>query len=409
MCETGRPERIGGLPNRQAESCTQEVSCGGAAPFLDRLEDVRENAGEAHGNLGTFRVNSPDRHPSSTLSADAAGRLARGVSVVVPVYNSEATLPALLERLSAVLEAAAGPGAFEVILVNDASRDRSWPVVAQLTNQYPWARGIDLMRNYGQHNALLCGIRTARFDKLVTLDDDLQNPPEEIPVLLAKLEEGLDVVYGKPRELHHGLLRNMASLITKAVLQGAMGAETARNVSAFRAFRTELRQAFESYRSPFVSIDVLLTWGTTRFAAVPVRHDARAAGVSNYTVRKLIVHALNMVTGFSTWPLQVASVIGLAFAVLGVLVMLFVVIRYLVDPAARQVQGFPFLASVIAIFAGAQLFALGIIGEYLARLHFRTMDRPTYTVRQRAGGEQFESPSNTVPHDDRPAIPAGRP
>jgi undecaprenyl-phosphate 4-deoxy-4-formamido-L-arabinose transferase len=125
---------------------------------------------------------------------------------------------------------------------------------------------------------------------------------------------------------------------------------------------------------------VLLTWGTTRFAAVDVRHEPRAAGESNYTLRKLITHALNMVTGFSTWPLQAASVMGFLFTVLGLLVFLFVIIRYLVEPE-RRVQGFAFLASVVVIFSGAQLFALGVIGEYLARLHFRTMERPTYAVR----------------------------
>jgi glycosyltransferase involved in cell wall biosynthesis len=311
---------------------------------------------------------------------------AAGISVVVPVYNSQATLEPLVDRLLAALSTAAGEGAFEVILVNDASRDESWQVIHRLSTRYSWVRGVDLMRNYGQHNALLCGIRLARFDKIVTLDDDLQNPPEEIPVLLAKLGEGLDVVYGKPRDLHHGLWRNLASLITKMVLQGAMGAETARNISAFRIFRTNLRRAFASYRSPFVSIDVLLTWGTTRFAAVPVRHDARAAGTSNYTLRNLLVHAMNMVTGFSSWPLQLASFVGFGFTVIGLLLLIFVVGRYLIDPATRQVPGFAFLASVIVIFSGAQLFALGVIGEYLARLHFRTMERPTYAVRQETGG-----------------------
>jgi undecaprenyl-phosphate 4-deoxy-4-formamido-L-arabinose transferase len=199
----------------------------------------------------------------------------------------------------------------------------------------------------------------------------------------------------------------MASLITKRVLQGAMGAETARHVSAFRAFRTSLRQAFASYRSPFVSIDVLLTWGTTRFAAVPVRHDARAAGVSNYTLRKLMVHALNMVTGFSTWPLQAASFLGLASAALGVLVLVFVVGRYFLDPRTRQVPGFAFLACVMAIFAGAQLFALGVIGEYLARLHFRTMDRPTYTVRQQTSAGQDPATGREVTSADAPAVPVG--
>ena len=327
--------------------------------------------------------------------AEAADGLSTGISVVVPVYNSQATLETLLQRLSLVLAKVAGEGAFEVILVNDASRDRSWPVIRELSARYSWVTGIDLMRNYGQHNGLLCGIRAARFDKIVTLDDDLQNPPEEIPTLLARLDEGFDVVYGKPQKLQHGLLRNLASLITKAVLQGAMGADTARNISAFRVFRTALRNAFATYRSPFVSIDVLLTWGTTRFAAVAVKHDERAAGQSNYTLRKLLVHAMNMVTGFSTWPLQVASVIGFAFTVLGVLLLLFVIGRYLVQPAQR-VQGFAFLASVVAIFGGAQLFALGVIGEYLARLHFRTMERPTYTVRDRVKDDQRSRPAITV-------------
>jgi undecaprenyl-phosphate 4-deoxy-4-formamido-L-arabinose transferase len=313
---------------------------------------------------------------------EAGEQLPTGISVVVPVYNSEQTLETLIQRLEAVLRSCAGAGAFEVILVNDASRDTSWHVVEKLSARHAWVRGIDLMRNYGQHNALLCGIRSAHFDKIVTLDDDLQNPPEEIPVLLAKLNEGLDVVYGKPQELQHGLLRNLASWVTKAVLKGAMGAETARNISAFRMFHTALRQAFSTYRSPFVSIDVLLTWGTTRFAAVDVRHESRIAGKSNYTIKKLLVHAMNLVTGFSTWPLQVASFIGFAFTVLGMLLLLFVLGRYLLQPTGR-VQGFAFLASVISIFGGAQLFALGVIGEYLARLHFRSMDRPTYTVRQR--------------------------
>jgi glycosyltransferase involved in cell wall biosynthesis len=302
-----------------------------------------------------------------------------GISVVVPVYNSQATLADLLARLAPVLAAAAPR--HEVILVNDGSRDGSWAVIQQLRQQYPFVVGFDMMRNYGQHNALLCGIRAARFDRIVTLDDDLQNPPEEVPRMLAKLDEGFDVVYGKPQAMTHGLWRNLASKITKQVLQKAMGADTAANISAFRVFRTAVRDAFGTYRSPFVSIDVLLTWGTTRFTAIEVKHDARTVGQSNYTLKKLLVHALNMVTGFSTWPLQLASMIGFVFTLIGFGLLLFVIIRRFTSGQAPP--GFYFLASVIAIFSGAQLFALGIMGEYLARLHFRTMERPTYTVRSR--------------------------
>jgi glycosyltransferase involved in cell wall biosynthesis len=304
-----------------------------------------------------------------------------GITVVVPVYNSQTSLEALAARLEPVLRAQNLP--FEVLLVNDGSKDQSWEVVTKLAAQQEWVRGINMMRNYGQHNALLCGIREARYDTIVTLDDDLQNPPEEIPQLLAKLGEGFDVVYGKPRREQHGLFRDLASQLTKMMLQNAMGVETARSISSFRVFRTRLRQAFGEYRSPLVSVDVLLTWATSRFAAIRVRHDPRTLGASTYTLRKLVVHAMNLLTGFSTWPLRVASIVGFAFTGFGMAVLAYVLVSYAL--VGSPVSGFPFLASVIAIFAGAQLFALGIMGEYLARIHQRLMERPPFTVGGRTG------------------------
>jgi undecaprenyl-phosphate 4-deoxy-4-formamido-L-arabinose transferase len=269
---------------------------------------------------------------------------------------------------------------YEVILVNDGSQDQTWEVIQELVATRPWLRAFDLMRNYGQHNALLCGIRKARYEFGVTMDDDLQHPPQEIPKLLARLAQGADVVYGVPETRQHGLWRNLASGATKLALQATMGVEVARNVGAFRAFRTQLRDAFADYDAPFVSIDVLLTWGTSKFGAVGVRHEPRRLGTSNYTLRMLIVHALNMMTGFSTWPLQLASLVGFVFTLFGIGTLAYVLGRTMVQGSA--VPGFPFLASVIAIFSGAQLFALGIIGEYLARMHVRTMQRPAYTVRE---------------------------
>lgn len=299
------------------------------------------------------------------------------ISIVVPVYNSEGSLPLLVERLQHVLPKIAA--AYEIILVNDGSSDRSWTVIQELAARLPSVRGITLARNYGQHNAIICGVCAARFEVCVTLDDDLQHPPEEIPRLLAKLHEGFDVVYGTPEQEQHGLWRDMASRLTKWALQSAMGVGVARDVSAFRAFRIAIRTAFERYQSPYVSLDVLLTWQTTRFAAVRVRHEPRTIGRSQYSVRKLIVHAFNMLTGFSTWPLQVASMIGFLFTLFGIGVLTFVVGRYLLQGVV--VPGFAFLASTIAVFSGAQLFTIGIIGEYLARLHFRMMGKPLYVVR----------------------------
>ena len=301
-------------------------------------------------------------------------------SVVIPAYNSEGSLTELIDRLVRVLKTLCQD--FEIILVNDGSRDHTWEVIQGLVKSYhPQVVGINLMRNYGQHNALLCGIRAAKYEVIITMDDDLQHPPEEIPVLVNKLAEGYDVVYGIPQKEKHNFWRNLSSQVTKVALQSAMGADTARNISAWRIFYTTVRDAFSAYQGPFVSIDVLLTWGTTRFASIKVRHEPRRIGPSNYTFRKLIIHALNMMTGFSTIPLQFASLIGFVFTLFGLGVLVYVLGRYLFY--GSSVAGFPFLASIIAIFSGAQLFALGIIGEYLARMHFRTMDKPPYSVRSR--------------------------
>jgi glycosyltransferase involved in cell wall biosynthesis len=311
------------------------------------------------------------------------------ISVVVPIYNSQDTLPSLVERVSDVLRGITSQ--FEIILVNDGSRDDSWTVIERLSEQHDVLRGINLMRNYGQHNALLAGIRTARHELILTIDDDLQNPPEEIPRLLEEIDRGADVVYGTPRAEKHSMWRVAASQITKLALQNAMGADTARKISAFRIFRTQLRDAFKDYNGEFISIDVLLTWGTKRFASVAVRHDERAVGTSNYTFGKLITHALNMITGFTVLPLQLASTLGFVFSLFGIMILVYVVVRVVFY--GNPVPGFPFLASVVAIFSGVTLFALGIIGEYLARMHFRLMNRPPYAVRDTVGVERSISES----------------
>jgi glycosyltransferase involved in cell wall biosynthesis len=315
----------------------------------------------------------------------------------VPAYNSELSLAELVRRLKPVLDAVATD--YELILVDDGSRDGTWPVIEGLARDNKWVRGIHLMRNYGQHNAVLCGIRLARYEQTLTLDDDLQHPPEEIPKLLEALTADKDVVYGTPAKETHGLWRDAASQVTKIALQSAMGAPIARKAGPFRLFRTRIRDAFAAYDGPYVSVDVLLTWGTTRFTAVNVRHERRTLGTSNYTFRKLVVHALNMVTGFSTWPLQVSSLIGFFFTVVGTFALFFVFIRYVIQGGA--VPGFSFLASMIAIFSGAQLFSLGIIGEYLARMHARSMQHPTSAVRETTQPAQPQG-------DGTPAVHAAR-
>lgn len=299
------------------------------------------------------------------------------ISIVIPVYRSAEILPELVAELERAVPSFASE--WEVIFVNDGSPDDSWAVLEELAEGRTWLRAVDLMRNFGQHNALLAGIRRARHEIVVTIDDDLQHPPSEIPRLLDAIESGADVVYGAPRERQHGLWRNLASAVTKRILQHVMGAKTARHVSAFRAFRRDCTAAFETYDGSSANLDVLLTWATTRFDAVTVRHDPRFAGESNYTFKKLVLHALEMLTGFTVLPLKIASVTGIGFAIFGLFVLAFVVGRYLYE--GTPVPGFPFLASIISIYSGVLLFAIGIIGEYLSRMHFRLMKKPTYVVR----------------------------
>lgn len=300
------------------------------------------------------------------------------ISVAIPVYNSEKNIPDLTERLVKVLEHMASN--YEIIYVNDGSQDSSWQIICELVERFNYIKGINLMRNTGQHNALLCAIREAKYEIIVTMDDDLQHPPEEIPKLINEFSKGYDVVYGAPKHEKHGLFRDLASKIIKLALRIAVGAKIDPMFSAFRVFRTELRNAFANYTGPFLSIDVLLSWGTVKFRSIYVNHELRKHGESNYTFQNLVRYTSNIMTGFSVLPLQSASLVGFFFAFFGILVLAYVLIKYLI--LGVVVPGFIFMASIIAIFSGAQLFALGIFGEYLAKMHFRLMGRPTYMIKE---------------------------
>ena len=297
------------------------------------------------------------------------------LSVVIPVYNSQDTLDELLERLASTLPTLAEQ--FEVILVNDGSRDRSWETISRLSQEYAWVHGINLMRNYGQHNAVLCGVRQAQYALLVTMDDDLQHPPEEIHKLLEKLDDGYDVVYGIPMKQTHSWWRNFITVLIRRLLAYIMGVKSIRDFASFRAFRTVLRNAFANYQNPNVILDVLLSWGTARFANAIVNETPRTVGRSNYNFIKLVQYTLVVLTGFSTVPLRFTSMLGFLFTLVGIAIFLYVLAIYFL---LGSIPGFPFLASIIAIFSGTQMFALGIMGEYLARIFDRSMDRPPYVI-----------------------------
>jgi undecaprenyl-phosphate 4-deoxy-4-formamido-L-arabinose transferase len=300
------------------------------------------------------------------------------ISVVVPCYRSVRTLPALAERLTEVLPSVTDD--YEVILVVD-STDATWDVASSLATKYDHVQAIRMARNYGQHNALIAGIRSARGELIITMDDDLQHLPEQIPTLVAALTDDLDLVYASAITEEHGALRSFAARATKAAMSGAMDIPNARVLSPFRIFRSFLRAGFDQVQGPHVSVDVVLSWTTTRVGAIRVPMDLRTEGKSGYNLRKLAKHTINMVMGYSTKPLRLVTYLGFLIGVCGLLLAVRLIWAYY--HGQTTVAGFTTIASLVAIFSSAQMIGIGVLGEYLGRVHAHGMGRPTYVIRER--------------------------
>lgn len=301
-----------------------------------------------------------------------------GVSVIIPCYRSRATLPRLVESLVQVLRDSTYAQSFEIILVVDGSPDDTWDVASRLALAEPHVIAIDLARNAGQHNALLAGIAYSKFSRIVTMDDDLQHRPEDVLLLLDALTPETDLVYGVSRDEEHGFLRSLASRSTKAAL-GSIGVTHAKHISAFRAFRSVLFDGMEFDQDQSTSLDVMLDWTTGRVKSVEVDMQQRPVGASNYTTGKLMRHAMSMVTGYSTAPLRAVTWLGLILGVAGFAVLVTTLVRYYLGIITQP--GFTSLVSLVAFFGGVQLLGLGVLGEYLGRLHTRSLRRPAFVVR----------------------------
>ena len=307
-----------------------------------------------------------------------AESLTLDVSVVIPVYRSAPTIELLLRRVSAAL--AAITPSYEIVLVEDCSPDDTWQAIEQARGAHgDHVVAVQLMRNYGQHNALMCGLRIARGRVVVTMDDDLQNPPEEIPKLLARLEEGgFDLVYGSTEARQHAGWRNFGAALVwsfyRRVFDGRVTPTT------YRAMRYELARSVLFYDLNFTYLDGLLAWCTTRIGEVTVEHHARAVGTSSYSMRKLLLLALNLYTNFSLLPLQMVSVVGLLAALGGFGLGAYYVMLHFVSSIA--VPGFASTIVAVLVLGGVQLLALGVIGEYLGRLHLNVNRKPQFIVRQ---------------------------
>ena len=298
-----------------------------------------------------------------------------GISLVCPVYCSAQTLRILVDQICACLN---GVYKFEILLIDDRSPDSSWLEILQISRENSAVRGIRLGRNVGQHGALLAGIRKARFDKIVTIDDDLQNPPSEVIKLVQTLDSNGGVVYGVSSDVKQKMWRKASSIGAKQLFKKFLGFDSAVNISSFRAFETNLRNAFSGEIGPSVSVDSLLTWSTSTFCSIDVQHHPRLQGKSHYSFRKLVRFMIDTATGYSVVPLRLATTLGSIVTIFGFVMFLWVTIRPLLTGVT--VPGFPLLAASLAIFAGTQLLVLGILGEYIGKMHFRVMNKPSYVI-----------------------------
>jgi undecaprenyl-phosphate 4-deoxy-4-formamido-L-arabinose transferase len=301
------------------------------------------------------------------------------LSLVIPVYGSEPVLPELVRRLQAMFDQQGRPsGDYELILVCDCSPDRSWAVIRSLAKQYPWVRGILLRMNAGQHNALMAGFSKARGRVIVTMDDDLQHAPEDIPLLLAELAQGRDMVYARFKSRKHAGWKVAGSRLNDLVAGYLMNKPKGLYLSPFRAMTADIRDDILRYQGPYVYVDGLILSVTRNIGTVDVDHHERYAGDSGYSLRKSISLWLKMATNFSIVPLRITSFVGLCFAGVGFILALVLIIQKLT--LDRMPIGWSSLIVTVLIVGGVQLLALGMLGEYLGRVLLILNSRPQYVV-----------------------------
>ena len=307
------------------------------------------------------------------------------VSIVIPIFNEEENIPALWKRLSAVLaEHFSAPDRdWEVIFTDDGSRDRSLELLQAIAEAEPRVSVVEFNRNYGQHSAIFGAFSIVAGEVIVTLDADLQNPPEEIPKLVAKIDEGFDVVGGwrQGRMDNDSLFRTLPSKIVNAVTRKTTGVQLNDYGCMLRAYRREIVDAMLQCKERSSFIPALANSFAKRITEVPVAHAERAAGESKYGLWKLINLQFDLLTSFSLLPLQMLTVVGIFIAALGFLLFIGLVAYRFLHPEGT-VQGVFTLFAILFFFVGAQFVAFGLLGEYIGRIYQEVRDRPRFVVKR---------------------------
>lgn len=306
------------------------------------------------------------------------------LSIIVPVYRSERLLPELVRRIAAAMAPRRAGAAYELILVNDCSPDRSWEVIEQACEQYPGVRGVSLRRNSGQHNAIMAGLRHATGAVIVVMDDDLQHAPEDIAKLHDAVLEGHDLVYAAFWHPKHARWKKLGSAFRDLTARLLLGVPKGVRISSFKAMRAEIAQEVSRYEGPFPYVDGLALMATRNVANVALEHHARPDGRGNYGLRESIFLWTKVAMNFSVVPLRLASWLGLAFAAAGFAWAAYLIFQKLAFDRI-PVPGWSSLVVVILVVGGVQLLALGAIGEYLGRAYLHLNRKPQYVVKTTRG------------------------
>jgi len=302
------------------------------------------------------------------------------LSIVVPVFNEEESLPELLARLAAALQALTR--SYEILLVNDGSRDGSLAILREAAAQDPHLIVIDFNRNYGQHSAIFAGFEAARGEIIVTLDADLQNPPEEIGKLVAKMEEGFDVVGSVRIKRQDPFFRRLASRLVNRVTSMATGVHLSDYGCMLRAYRSGVVKTLCQSKEISTFIPVLADMFAGRVTEVPVAHAERLKGQSKYSLWKLVRLQFDLMTSFSLWPLRTTMAVGVMTALASMVVALVLIAGRIIKGHEWAVSGVFTLFAVLFFFVGVLFFALGLLGEYVGRIYLEVRHRPRYVVRQ---------------------------
>jgi len=307
-------------------------------------------------------------------------------SVVVPVYNSEGSLKLLHHRLSRVF--ATLNSNWELILVNDCSRDNSWEVMQDIANNDSRVIAVNLTNNFGQHNAIMCGFSFAKGKYVITMDDDLQHPPEEIVKLIKTITaRSYGVVYGHYITKRHGTFRDLCSQSVNNIISRITG--SGYKVTSFRIIEHLIVRKLLGFKQYNIMIDVLIKdiVHKTEVGHCWVAHHSRKIGKSNYSFKKLFSYAINMIFNYTLWPLHLASILGFLFAFLSILLGIYFFIYNLLYQV--PVRGWTSLILIITFFSGIILFVLGIMGEYMGKIYLNINKKPQYFIK-----EVFDKQSN---------------